>query len=202
MHRDTKRTEIQNTQRHKCTETQNAQRHKMHRDAKRTETQNLLTVVSFVHFTYSKARLLWTKVAYIEGSHGTKITWSYTTVWNKQLKFITKLQALGTHGYLCVTYTVILTFCDEYSRQMQQIKSIDFVHYYFVLCYFGVVVMTFTIHVCCRCSKGFAKNKTGTVECPNDCLDIPNFNFNRIKITKFILTLWHLTTYIWVVPHL
>jgi len=45
-------------------------------------------------------------------------------------------RALGAHGYLWVNYTVNLTFCDEYSRQMEQIKSKVLVQWYYVLCYF------------------------------------------------------------------
>jgi hypothetical protein len=37
-------------------------------------------------------------------------------------------RALGTNGYLWVRYTVTSTFCDEYSREKQQIKFKVLVH--------------------------------------------------------------------------
>jgi len=72
---------------------------------------------------------------------------------------------LGTHGYLCVNYTVTLNFCDEYSRRMQQIKSKVLVHLYYVPRYFHMFLMKrYNMSVVTAKKEFLKKKKTCSVE--------------------------------------
>ena len=207
MQWDTKCNETQNALRHKmqwdtnalrhkvqwdtkCNETQNSMRHKMRWDTKCNETQNALRHkifwLCFILFTSFTVRctcfaLKWhiSQEATVKTVHGvTKLFW--TNNWS----VLPNYRAIGTHGCLCVTYTVTLTFCDEYSRQTQQITSKVSVHYVLsdVLLW---RVCSDKLQYTSVVSAQRVLQKNWYCGIPHDCSDIPAFNFNRTKITIF-----------------